>query len=154
MTFAGALMVLNRTRVFFLSVFFFVGISNLTIGQESQNGKPAFENMPHKITLIDAVMCEGIKDGNPYNGAVVFSKTIGEVVCFTVFDFIQESTFIYHRWFFRDVLNRTTKLTVNPPRWSTYSSINIRESDMGPWHVEVADEQGNVLQILRFSIVE
>lgn len=140
-------------RVLFLALFF-MGIFHLTLGQEPDKGEPTPGNALPRIKLIDAVMCEGIKDGKPQNAAVIFSKSHGEVICFTTFDDIQENTFIYHKWFFRDVLNRTTRLIVNPPRWSTYSSIHVRESDKGPWHVEITDEQGYVFQILRFSIVE
>ena len=106
------------------------------------------------MQLIDAVMCEGIKDKKPFNEAVVFSQEIREVLCFTTFDFVSKKGFIYHKWYFRDTLNKTTKLRLNPPRWSTYSGMHIRQGDKGPWHIEITDEQGNVLRVLRFSIVE
>jgi hypothetical protein len=135
-------------------ILLFIGPPYSAFTQDLGNGASLPQNKTQILEIVKAVMCEQIKDGKPFNEAVIFSQTIGEVVCFTAFDSIRESAFIYHRWFFRDVLNRTTKLTVNPPRWSTYSRIHVRDSDKGPWHVEITDEQGNILQILRFSIVE
>jgi hypothetical protein len=49
---------------------------------------------------------------------------------------------------------RKSNKKFRPPRWITYSTIQTRASDIGPWRVEVTDEQGALLQILRFSIVE
>ena len=46
------------------------------------------------------------------------------------------------------------KLTLNPPKWSSFSSIQLRESDKGPWRVEINNENGDILKVLRFSITE
>jgi hypothetical protein len=145
---------LKRFQYFFIFILLFIGLPNDTSAQDPKKDNSLQQNKTQSIEIVKAVMCGQIKNGKPFDEAVIFSKTIGEVVCFTDFNSIQESALIYHRWFFRDMLNRTTKLTVNPPRWSTYSSIHVRDSDKGPWHVEITDEQGNILQILRFSIVE
>jgi len=99
-------------------------------------------------------MCEEIKEYTPYNSAVVFSIKIGKVSCFTSFDPVPEKTFIYHKWYHRDKPSTKKKMTLNPPRWSTYSSILLRETDKGPWRVEISDQKGNLLRILRFSITD
>jgi hypothetical protein len=57
-----------------------------------------------KPTLVEATMCEGIKEYNPRNQAIVFSMTIGEVSCFTSFDPVPQKTVIYHNWLHRDKL--------------------------------------------------
>jgi hypothetical protein len=147
---------MNRKSVpqSFIFILLAIGLPYFSMGQEMENRTTPPGKGILKITLVKAVMSEGIKDNQPFNETVVFSKTIREVFCFTIFDPVPESSFIYHKWFFRDVLNRTTKLSVNPPRWSTYSSMDVRDSDKGPWHVEITDSQGNILKILRFSIVE
>jgi Protein of unknown function (DUF2914) len=97
-------------------------------------------------------MCEEIQDFTCRNPAVVFSMKIGKVSCYTSFDPVPEKTFIYHKWFHRDELSTTKRLTLQPPRWGTYSSIQLRETDKGPWRVEISDQNGNLLRILRFSI--
>ena len=107
-----------------------------------------------KLTLEQAAICEDIKEYTPYNSAVVFSIKIGKVSCFTSFDPVPEKTFIYHKWYHRNKPSTKKKMTLNPPRWSTYSSILLRETDKGPWRVEISDQKGNLLRILRFSITD
>ena len=99
-------------------------------------------------------MCEEIKEFAPYNSAVVFSIKIGKVSCFTAFDPVPEKTVIYHKWYHQDKPSTNKNLTLNPPRWSTYSSILLRETDKGPWRVEISDQNGNLFRILKFSITD
>ncbi len=106
------------------------------------------------LTLDHASMCEAIKDYTPHNEAVVFSTAIGKVSCFTSFDPVPRKTYIYHKWYYKDKLSTKKRLLLYPPRWSTYSSIQLRETDIGPWRVEIYDDKGKLLKILRFSITE
>jgi len=106
------------------------------------------------LTLVQAVMCEDIQDQTPQNATIVFSIERRKAVCFTSFDPVPNQTVIYHHWFHRDRPSAKIKLTLKPPRWSTYSSIQLRAEDIGPWRVEVTDSQGRIFQVLRFSITE
>lgn len=124
--------------------------SSQTFAQNQENSLPP--DLPQKLTLVQAVMCEGIKELIPQNEAIVFSLARGEVYCFTFFDPVPERTFIHHTWFFRDERRRKVKLTLKIPNYKTQSKIQLREEDKGPWRVEVSDEEGNILHILRFSI--
>ncbi|MFH1981458.1 MAG: DUF2914 domain-containing protein [Pseudomonadota bacterium] len=90
----------------------------------------------------------------PKASAVVFSVTIGRVSCFTAFDPVPRKTMIQHQWYFRDQLITTKRLHLRPPKWATYSSIQPRQADVGPWRVDVIDPEGNVIRSLRFSIVQ
>jgi hypothetical protein len=119
-----------------------------------ESAEPPSESASKELTLVEAAMCEGIRGYNPYNQAVVFSRTIGKVSCFTYFDPVPEEMFIYQDWFHKDRLSTRIKLFLQPPRWSTFSSIQLREADKGPWRVEVTDQGGNVLCVLRFSITD
>ena len=107
-----------------------------------------------RLGLARATMCEAVRDGKPANGAVVFSTDRERVSCFTAFDPVPEETQVYHNWFHRDESVARIKLRLKPPRWSTYSSIQLRESDRGPWRVEIVNEQGRRLETLRFSITD
>jgi hypothetical protein len=107
-----------------------------------------------KLMLDQAVMCEDIKEYAPHNAAIVFSSAIGKVCCFTAFDPVPEKTYVLHKWFHKDKLTSQKKLTLKPPRWSTFSSIQLREADKGPWRVEVVDPEGKAFRILRFSILD
>lgn len=118
------------------------------------NGEASSASAPKALALVQAVMCEGIKDYRPLNPAIVFSVNIEKVSCFTSFDAVRQRTFIYQEWFHRDRLNTKRKLFLQPPRWSTFSSIQLRETDKGPWRVEITDEQGHILHVLRFSITD
>lgn len=108
----------------------------------------------NRLTLDLAVMCEEVIEKAPINQAVIFSIKIGKVSCFSAFDPVPEKTFIYHKWFHRDTPSTNKRLTLQPPRWATYSSIQLREADKGPWRVEISDRKGKLLQILRFSITD
>ena len=131
--------------------------SNLIFAQSifAQNARhPEPDTVGKKLTLDRAVMCEEIKDFAPQNPAVVFSIKIGKVACFTSFDSVPKTTFIYHKWFHKNNLSTDKRLTLQPPRWATYSTIQLRETDKGPWRVEISDQNGKLLYILRFSITD
>jgi hypothetical protein len=109
---------------------------------------------PARPILVRATMCEEMKDNDPHNQGLVFSAAMGRILCFSDFEAVPKRTSIYHNWFFRDRLVTRLKLTLQPPRWSGHSSIQLREADRGPWRVEVTDQEGYVLGTLRFSITD
>ena len=138
----------------FLVVLLCIGhfLSSQALSQKDEDSSSTL--VSKKLTLVQAAMCEGIKEYNPRNQAIVFSITIGEVSCFTSFDPVPQKTVIYHNWLHRDKLSTKIKLSLQPPRWSTFSSIQLREADKGPWRVEITDQEGNIFHVLRFSITD
>jgi hypothetical protein len=120
--------------------------------EDETNGQPI--SAQKKPTLVKAVMCEAFNGQEAVNPAIVFPITIGKVYCFTYFDPVPEKAVVFHRWYLRDRLNSNIKLRLQPPRWSTYSNIQLRDADKGPWRVEIADENGRILNVLRFSITD
>lgn len=107
-----------------------------------------------KLVLVQALVCEDVKEGIPSNPAIAFSISTGKIYCYTLFDQITEDTVVYHHWFFRDKPSARIRLSVKHPRWSTFSSIQLREADKGPWRVEIIDAGGRLLKILRFSVAD
>ena len=107
-----------------------------------------------KLTLVRAVMCESIQEYAPANPAVVFSIKLGRVSCFTEFDPVPKQTFINHKWYRKDILITEKRLTLNPPRWASFSSVQLRDADKGPWRIDVTDEDDNLMHTLRFSITD
>jgi hypothetical protein len=107
-----------------------------------------------RAALIQAIVCEDVKDGIPYNASVAFSISAGKIYCFTFFDSIVEDMPIYHHWIFRDRSSARIRLSLKPSRWATFSSIQLREADKGPWRVEITDASGRVFKILRFSVTD
>jgi hypothetical protein len=128
--------------------------------QNVQDAKeePEIEYVPtpvlEKLMLKEAYMCESVKNFSPVNPAVVFSISAKSISCFTVFDPVPEKMVVYHKWYRKDRLTTTQSLTLEPPAWRTYSSIQLREADKGPWRVEVVGPRGAILKILRFSITD
>lgn len=135
----------EMTIVFILAVF--MALPGALWAEESSDllGEP---------TLTRAVMCESIQKFAPNNIAVVFSIDVGRIHCFTEFDPVPKQTIIFHRWYQSGNLVSVKQLTVNPPRWSSISSMQLRDADKGPWQVEVTDKNGKLLHTLRFSITD
>ncbi len=145
---------MTKKERFFL--FALVCASILLVGKAFSQEAPSASTEPvaEKPTLVQAAMCASMKEGSPCNPGAVFAVSQGKVVCFSSFDPVPRRTFVFHSWFHRDVLITRQKLTLNSPRWSTYSAIQLREADKGPWRVEIADQDEKVLEILRFSITD
>lgn len=116
-----------------------------------QKAAPAETQKP---VLKQALMSERVENLNPVRPGFAFSVSSGQVCCFTSFDPVPQATVIYHRWFRRDELSTQTRLRLYPPKWSTYSVIQLRETDKGPWRVEIIDQNGQIFQVLRFSITD
>lgn len=104
--------------------------------------------------LVRAAMCESIESYEPKYIAAAFSISIGRISCFSAFEGVAEKTSVQHRWYRRDELVTAKRLTLKPPSWATYSSIQLREDDLGPWRVEIWDAQEKLVKTLRFSVVE
>ena len=119
--------------------------------QEPAAGNP---DAQQKLGLKQAVMSVRVENLTPIHSGLVFSVSSGQVCCYTSFDPVPQHTVIYHRWFRRDELSTQTRLRLYPPKWSTYSTIQLRETDKGPWRVEIIDQNGHVFDTLRFSITD
>ncbi len=149
------------TRSMPVALFFFWALlfaSPFTEGQtepvQTAEGVPAAPGEEQKMKLARAVMAEKVENLLPVRSAVAFPVGIGQVYCYTSFDPVPQPAVIYHRWYHRENLSTQTRLRVYPPRWSTYSVIQLRETDKGPWRVEITDTNGHVLEVLRFSITD
>lgn len=104
------------------------------------------------LKLVHAVMCEEIENYLPVYPAVVFSIAQEKIICFTTFDPVPETMDIFHKWYKRDHLVSLAKLTLKPPKWSSFSSMQLRNLDKGPWRVDIENADGLILKTLRFSI--
>lgn len=107
-----------------------------------------------KMKMVQAVICESIDNFKPVNPGVVFSISSGEVFCFSEFDPVFEKTHVLHQWYKKDKLIFTMRLTLSPPKWASFSRIQIRDADKGPWRVEIHDADGTILKTLRFSMAD
>lgn len=106
------------------------------------------------LSLSSAVMCESVQDYTPVNPAVVFSIQLGRVLCFTDFSSISAQRYIRHKWYRHDRLVTDKRLVLKPPQWSSFSSVQLRDVDKGPWRVDITTDDGALIQTLRFSITD
>lgn len=114
----------------------------------------AAENSKSGLKLDEAVICEAIAGFRPVNPGVAFSVSAGRVICYSRFSGIEGDTSVMHKWYRRDEIVTTKILMLKSPRWATYSSIQLRESDRGPWRVEIVDADHRVIKVLWFSVTE
>ena len=145
---------MRRQAIILFLMLWGIGVFLPPAASPQQDEPPPSSASPLILKLSQAVMCEDIDANIPRNQTIVFSVAREKAVCFTSFDKVPEKTLIYHNWFYKDIPSARIRLALQPPRWSTYSSIQIRKTDIGPWRVEVTDEQGNILHVLRFSITD
>jgi len=143
-----------RTAIWFLIAAILFIFARGSWAEEADTARPVPPEKPPSLTLVKALMCEEIKDFEPRNETGVFSASLGQAICFTAFDPVPEKTEITHNWFKRDVPDAKFKLLLKPPKWSSFSKIRLRGSDVGPWRVEITDADGRILQTLRFSVTE
>lgn len=116
------------------------------------HGTENLESPPSSMVLKQAAMCEAIDVFEVKNPAIVFPISIGKIFCFTSFEEVQNNEIIYHKWFQKDRLISNNRFYLKAPRWSTFSTMQLRMADRGPWRVEVTDKAGKILKTLRFSI--
>ena len=105
-------------------------------------------------TLKKAVMCEKVQDGLPVDQTLVFDVSKGSAYCWSDFDPVAEDSIVYHNWYRNGKLISSIPLAVHPPRWANYSSLRMRQADVGPWSLNITSEHGEILKIIRFSITE
>ena len=118
------------------------------------SGSQAVSQEGGVLTLGEAVMCEEIKDRKPVNKTIVFSIAARRAICFTSFSKVPDKVIIFHNWYKYDKLIARVRLRLQPPQWSSFSSIPLKEKDKGPWRVEVIDPKGKLLRVLRFSVTD
>jgi len=145
-------MKIRETMIFGVAMASMILSASFIYSQEKSAEQPP--EKPVELTLDKVAVCEEIRNYVPYHPAIAFSISVGKVSCFSLFDPVPEETFIYHQWFHRDKSNTKKRLTVKPPRWATFSTIQLRQTDKGPWRVEISDQSGTIFKTLRFSVTD
>jgi hypothetical protein len=137
---------------FLLLAYLALNPSSKTCAQDLEETAP--DEPSQELTLVQAVMCEGLRGIVPVNAAKVFSIRREKVHWFFDFAPVPEKTSIRVSLYLRDVRRLNRRYTLYPPKWSVEDSIQLRDEDKGPWRVEVRDAEGNILETLRFSITD
>ncbi|MDZ7714757.1 MAG: DUF2914 domain-containing protein [Balneolaceae bacterium] len=83
-----------------------------------------------------------------------FAPNVENLFCFTKVTGAQDTTEIYHVWFYKDEEKARTPLTIKSKDWRTWSSKTILDSWTGAWRVAVEDQNGNILAEKSFMVSE
>ncbi len=145
-------MTIGRITNFLLFFIVLIGLSIRPTVAQQLGGPSHGADKPYFLTA--AFMCEKIENRQPVNPTAVFSASRKKMYCFSSFDDVRSKSYIYHNWFRRDVPVANIKLLLQSPKWSTFSSMPLRETEKGPWRVEITGENGEILSVLRFSVAD
>ena len=99
----------------------------------------------------DTVTSE-IVDREPLNDGAAFSPAMGPVYYFTEVQGDGTPTHITHIWYYEGQQMAQIPLSVEGPRWRTWSSKQILQDWTGSWRVEAVDADGHVLSSQTFEI--
>ena len=83
-----------------------------------------------------------------------FSASVGKLYCYSKIANIDSHTNVVHAWYYGGEQRARVALNVNPPAWRTYSSKIIQDHEIGPWRVEILDQDGNLLETVRFQVTQ
>ena len=83
-----------------------------------------------------------------------FASSVTKLYCLTTVVGATEPTYVIHVWYYGDIERARVSLPVNSMRWRTYSAKIIQKHEAGAWHVDVFDEDGNLLDSFPFEIVQ
>ena len=106
-----------------------------------------------QVTVRDAIMATEITDRLPQGVGVQFDSTVGEVFAFTRIVGADGDTRVQHKWYYNDRLMADITLSVRSNNWRTWSSKKVLPEWAGDWRVEVVDEDGSVIEVLRFTVI-
>jgi hypothetical protein len=83
-----------------------------------------------------------------------FSASVGKLYCFSKIANLENYTEVVHAWYYGSEQRARVTLNVNPPAWRTYSSKIIQAHEIGAWRVEILDQDGNLLETVRFQVTQ
>jgi hypothetical protein len=105
-----------------------------------------------KINVEDIQICTSIQDRQPVGADTSFAGDIGQLYCFTKLSADQDSTTIFHAWYYNDKEMNKVELGVKAKTWRTWSNKKIMDTWTGNWRVDVLSSDGNVLGSIEFTI--
>jgi hypothetical protein len=98
-------------------------------------------------------ICKDVVNREAVNAGNTFEASVDRLFCFTKIVGVAAPTEITHVWYFGETERARVSLSIKADNWRTYSSKRIQAHEVGFWRVEVLDSAGNVLESVRFEIV-
>lgn len=108
----------------------------------------------NQLNVEASAICERVEDREAVNVGTRFIHSTPRLYCFTKIVGAESPTEVVHVWRFGDVERARVSLSVNANSWRTYSSKAIQAHEIGPWHVDVLDTSGNLLETINFEITQ
>ena len=111
-----------------------------------------FGQQSGNLNVTTAVISKNIVDRQPMEPGSRFSVSDERLYCYSKITNIENSTQIFHVWYFGDTERARVALNISPPSWRTYSSKRIQAHETGNWHVKILDAAENLLDKIEFSV--
>jgi DUF2914 family protein len=108
-----------------------------------------------ELNIINPSICKNIVNHQPVGAGEVFGSDVNRLFCLTrvVGPYhVDKEQYVIHVWYYQEVERARVTLPVKSSNWGTYSSKIINSREVGPWHVDVLDPQGEIIKTLPFSI--
>ena len=103
--------------------------------------------------MTKGVVCQSVENLTPVEEGNVFSSNAGLLYFFTDVTLAPGvESVIYHVWYYGDKEMARITLSVNGPRWRTYSSKTIFPTWTEEWHVDVVTTDDQVIKSVSFRI--
>jgi hypothetical protein len=105
-----------------------------------------------KINSIS--MTRDILERTPGESKVQFDQSVGTIHCFTSVFNLDDSTTITHIWEYKGQLISEIEIPIGVSvRWRCWSQQSINPQWIGEWEVTVLNEEGQMLDNVKFQIV-
>lgn len=100
---------------------------------------------------VEAAIARDVVDRMPVDTGSTFSADVGQLSCWTRVSGAEGIT-IEHVWIHGPHENAITLPAIGGSPWRTWSNKTIPADWTGEWRVEIRDEDGNVLETVRFTV--
>jgi hypothetical protein len=106
------------------------------------------------VQVENAAIGEDVVNREVVSQGASFSTSVGKLYCFSKIANIDSHTNVVHAWYYGSEERARVSLNVDPPAWRTYSSKVIQAHEIGVWRVEILDQDGNLLDTVRFQVTQ
>ena len=106
------------------------------------------------VEVTQAVVATGVQDREPVGADSTFTADVGTLYFYTVFEGDFGSMPVEHVWLHEGEEIARVPLTVEGPRWRTWSSKEILPAWTGAWTVQVVDADGMEHAAVDFTVTE
>jgi len=109
---------------------------------------------PSALSLDVGVVARAVVDRIPQDTGTTFPADVGQIVCFTQIEGASADapTTVHHVWFHGETQVADVELVLRGSPWRTWSRKTVPLDWTGPWHVEIRDGAGAVLQRIDFTV--